>query len=65
MHVVIVATVVVGCEHVAPMFAAQAERASVTLLVMLGVACVKVERLRLDVALGYNVDDAARSVAAI
>lgn len=36
MHVVIVTTVVVGCEHIAPMFAAQSECASVTLLVVLG-----------------------------
>ena len=65
MHVVIVTTVVVGCEHIAPMIAAQSECASVTLLVVLGVAAVDVERPRLLVALGDDVDDTTRSVAAV
>ena len=65
MHVVIVTTVVVGCEHIVPMLAAQSERGSIPLLVMLGVAAVDVECPGLLVALGDDIDDAARGIAAV
>ena len=65
VHIVVVRTVEVGREHIVPMLSVQSEGRSVALLVVLGVACVHIERQGLLTVFRDDVDHSARGIASI
>ena len=64
-HVVVVLVVIVGTERISPVLRAESEHATVALVVVLGVACVHVQRPRLGGVLRDDVHHAARSTTAV
>ena len=65
VHIVIVHAVEVGRKHIVPVLRVQSPRSPISLLVVLSISGVHVERPGLSVALGDDVDHAARSIAAV
>ena len=65
VHVIVVRTIIIGCEHVVPVLAVETKRHAVALVVVLGIAGIDIEGPRLAVALGDDVDDTAVGTAAI
>ena len=65
MHIVIIQTVEIRRKHIVPMLAVQSEGSAISLLVVLGNSAVHIQRPGFLAPLGDDIDDAARSIAAV